>query len=257
MAEIKCERPDDILVVTMMRGKANALNLGIIEELNAAVDEAACDDAIRGVVLASNRPRFFSSGFDATEVFRYDRETMTLFFSRFIDLYESLYLLPKPVVAAVSGHAYAGGAILALSCDFRILAKGNFGFALNEINLGMVLPPGVIRMAVSAAGPNRAREMLLFGDPITPARALEIGLAYSLAEPEAVLETATLRCSALAQKPRATYAATKHSLRGLTDHSATGDDKRALGDFIEQWFSEETESRKQTLLKSLVTPAKE
>jgi len=182
---------------------------------------------------------------------------MTLFFSRFIDLYESLYLLPKPVAAAVSGHAYAGGAILAISCDIRILAEGDFGFALNEINLGMVLPPGSIRMAVSAAGPNHAREMLLFGDPLTPARALEIGLAHSLAKPEAVLETAISRCSTLAKKPRATYAATKHSLREITNHSATGDDKRVLGDFIEQWFSEEAESRKQALLKSLVTPAKE
>jgi enoyl-CoA hydratase/carnithine racemase len=257
MAEIRCERQEGILVVTMMRGKANSLNLVMIEELNSAVDEAAREETILGLVLASDRPRFFSSGFDAKEVFRYDRETMILFFSRFIDLYESLFLLPKPVVAAVSGHAYAGGAVLAISCDLRILAKGNFGFALNEINLGIVLPPGIIRMAVSAAGINRAREMLLCGDPLTPSRALEIGLAHSLVEPEAVLETAILRCRELARKPGAAFAAIKHSLRELTDHSMTGDDKRVLGSFIEQWFSEEAESRKQALLKSLVTPAKE
>lgn len=257
MAEIKCEKQDSILVVKMIRGKANALNLAMVEELNAAVDEAARDDALRGVVLASGRPRFFSSGFDATEVFRYDRETMTLFFSRFIDLYESLYLLPKPVVAAVSGHAYAGGAILAISCDIRILARGNFGFALNEINLGIVLPPGIIRMAVSAAGVNHAREMLLCGDPLTPARALEIGLANSVEEPEAVLENAISRCSALAQKPGTAYAAIKHALRELTGHPTMGDDKRVLGDFIEHWFSEEVESRKQALLKSLAIPARE
>jgi len=176
--------------------------------------------------------------------------------SSIVNCVDIALLLPKPTVAAVSGHAYAGGAILALSCDFRILAKGDFGFALNEINLGIVLPPGIIRMAISAAGPNHARE--IYSSAIrSRRRALEIGLAHSLAEPEAVLETAALRCSALAPKPHTTYAAIKHSLRELTDHSATRDNKRALGDFIEQWFSEEAESRKQALLKSLVTPAKE
>ncbi len=253
MAEVRCERRNGIFVATLMRGKANTLNLSIIEELNAAVEEAARDEAIRGLVLASDRPRFFSAGFDFREVLHYDRETMTLFFTRFIDLYESIYLLPKPVVAAVSGHAVAGGAILAISCDVRILAKGDFGFSLNEINLGLVLPPGVVRMAVSAVGSNHARQMLLFGDPLTPERALEVGLAHALVEPEAVLDAAITCCTALAEKPSGAYAAVKHALRDLADHAATGDDKLFLPDFIERWFSQEVEARKHALLRSLAS----
>jgi len=78
------------------------------------------------------------------EVFQYGREDMTEFFGSFMDLYEGIFRLPKPVVAAVSGHSVAGGSVLALACDERVMAEGPFQFALNEVNLGVVLPPGVI-----------------------------------------------------------------------------------------------------------------
>jgi enoyl-CoA hydratase/carnithine racemase len=120
MEFIKCERDGSLLVLKLARGKANALNGAMVEELWAAVSEAAASDEVRAVVLASRSPRFFSGGFDVAEVFRYDRETMTAFFGRFIDLYEGLYHLPKPVVGAISGHAFAGGAVLALTCDLRV-----------------------------------------------------------------------------------------------------------------------------------------
>ncbi len=251
MADIKCEKREGILIVTMMRGKANALNLAMVERLNAAVDEASREEAISGVVLASGCPRFFSGGFDAKEVFEYDRETMTLFFSRFMDLCESLSLLPKPTVASVPGHAFGAGAILAVSCDFRILAKGGFGFAFSEINLGLMLPPGVVRMAIGAVGFSQARAMVLSGEPLTPARALEIGLAHSLSEPEAVLERAVALCRSLARKPASAYAAVKQSFRGLAGHPAAGDYEHFLDSFIEQWFSQEAQCQRQALLASL------
>jgi enoyl-CoA hydratase/carnithine racemase len=132
MNHIRTETSENLLIVAMARGKANALNAAMVEELNVAVKEAAHNTDIRGVVLASDRPKFFSGGFDVMEVFNYERETMTEFFGQFIDLYEGLVNLPKPVVAAISGHAFAGGAVLALACDVRVMAEGPFGFALNE-----------------------------------------------------------------------------------------------------------------------------
>src|ERR1044072_5884085 len=86
MEYIKTENNEGLLIVKMARGKANALNTAMVEELNAALDHAASDENVRGVVLASDRPKVFSGGFDVLEVFAYDRETMTEFFGRFIDL---------------------------------------------------------------------------------------------------------------------------------------------------------------------------
>jgi 3,2-trans-enoyl-CoA isomerase len=115
------------------------------------------------LVLASDRPNFFSAGFDVKEVFQYDREAMTSFFGAFMDLHETMFRLPKPVVAALSGHTVAGGAVLALACDIRVMAQGPFRFALNEVNLGIILPPGIVRMAVDAIGIRHARELFLSG----------------------------------------------------------------------------------------------
>ena len=153
------------------------------------------------------------SGFDIREVFAYDRDGMTAFFGRFIDLYESLFHFPKPVVAALSGHTFAGGAILAIACDFRIMAEGDFGFALNEINLGLSLSPTMRRMLVNAVGPVHAREVMLVGEPLTPARALEIGLARELAPAGQVRDRAIACARFLAKKPPAAYGQMKRSLR--------------------------------------------
>ena len=250
MEFIKTNRDDELLIVTLARGKANPLNAAMVEELIAALDAASSDD-VRGVVLASDRPKFFSSGFDVGEVFQYDRDVMSRFFSRFIDLYESILHLPKPVVAAVSGHAFAGGAVLALACDSRVMAEGEFGFALNEVNLGIVVPSGFVRMATAAVGPRNAREIILEGKTLTPARALEMGLADIVVKPEAVLERAIVRARQLAAKPPMAFGAVKQLFLEASGHSATTSDRLTLSQFIDHWFSPEATDRKEALVRSI------
>ncbi len=250
MPSIRTENTDGLLIVTMSRAPANALNAAMVDELSSALQQAR-DYDVRGVVLASDRPKFFSAGFDVKEVFQYDRERMTSYFGAFMDLYETLFRLPKPVVGAVSGHAVAGGAVLALACDVRVMAEGAFRFALNEVNLGIVLPPGILRMALDAIGPRHARELFLGGETLTPARALGIGLASELAQPEDVLPRAIARARGLAEKPAAAFGAIKRNLIELSGHGAVGGDRRHLGQFIDMWFSPEAQQRRQALLDSL------
>jgi len=251
MPFIRTENTDGLLVVAMARGKANALNAAMVEELRSAVAQAQAQD-VRGVILASDRPNFFSGGFDVTEVFQYDRETMTSYFGSFMDLYEDLFRLPKPVAAAISGHAVAGGAVLALACDVRVMAEGAFRFALNEVNLGVVLPAGVIRMAVNTIGARHARELFLAGEPLSPARALEIGLVSELASPENVLERTIARVRALAEKPVGAFGAIKRTLIEVSGHGVAGSDLQHLSRFIDHWFSAESERRRTSLVESLV-----
>src|SRR5579859_5542158 len=171
MDSIRTENTDGILIVTLARGKANAINGAMVEDLSSAVEEAR-SGYVRGLVLASDRPNLFCGGFDVKEVFQYDRPTMETFFGAFIDLYDGLFRLPKPTVAALPGHTVAGGAVLALACDVRVMAAGTGRFALNEVNLGVVLPPGIMRMALGAIGPRHARELFLGGESLGPERAL-------------------------------------------------------------------------------------
>jgi len=252
MQYISSERDGSVAVVTMARGKANALNEPMVDELNQAIADAASDGSVRAVVLAGSGARFFSGGFDVAEVFAYDRHRMTEFFGRFIDLYEATYHMSKPVVAAVTGHAYAGGAILAVACDFRVMAEGEFGFAVNEINLGFMLPSGMIRMVIDAVGFRQGFEMLLTGRSISPATALQIGLAVEIAKSESVVERALDHARTLAEKPPSAFAGVKRSLRSISAGASTGiSDRETLADFIDQWFSPEAEERKGALIKSL------
>jgi enoyl-CoA hydratase/carnithine racemase len=250
MEHICCERHDALLLVTLQRGKANALNGAMVEELNSAFDQAAGDESIRGVVLLSGCRGFFCGGFDVNEVFDYDRETMTLFFARFIDLYETVHLLPKPVVAAISGHAVAAGAVLALSSDLRIVERGEYSFALNEINFGVVLPPGIIRMVLTTIPPGTARELLLSGAPLRPERAFELGIANELLEPAQARERALERCLDLAHKPKGTFAGLKHTLRELAGHRVSPGD-RNLEAFMDHWFSEDSRLLRRKLAADL------
>jgi 3,2-trans-enoyl-CoA isomerase len=244
---IRSERDENLLILSLARGKANALNYALVDELCTAVAAAAADGSVRGLVLGSDRPRFFSSGFDIREVFTYDRDAMAAFFGRFIDLYESLYGFPKPAVAALSGHTFAGGAILAIACDFRIMAEGDFGFALNEINLGLALSPTIRRMLADAVGVARAREVLLFGEPLTPARALEIGLVRELAPAEQVRDRAIACARFLAAKPPIAYRGIKRSLREAGGGEDATTDRATLGQFLDMWFSAEAQNARRAV----------
>lgn len=253
MEHVKYREVDELAVIELARGKANAMNDRMVDEIAIAVRQAAASGTVHAVVLASNRPRFFSAGFDVMEVFRYDRETMTDFFGRYIDLYTAIYHLSKPVVAALSGHAYAGGAILALACDFRVMASRDAGFAFNEINFGAALPPGIIGMAINAVGPAHARELLFNGDTITPERALEIGLAAELAPADQVIQRAIARAGVLASKPSSAFSLMKRWMLASCGSTGASDDsdRRYLTEFIDQWFSPDAEVRKQALVESL------
>lgn len=249
MGFISYEKKDSLAIITLSRAKSNAINDALLVEITQIVNEAADDESVCGVVLASDQPRFFSGGFDVNEVFQYDRERMRDFFGRFIDLYEKLHRLPKPVVAAVSGHAFAGGAFLVLTADLRIFAEGDFGFALNEINFAVVLPFGMVRMAIDAVGLRHARDLLFYGSPVSPSDALKIGLAKELAAPEAVLERATHHARTLAEKPPGAFAAVKKSFLDATGHTAS--DRQWLEPFLDHWFSPDCVEGKRKIIESL------
>lgn len=251
MEHFTLTRDGDVLVATMARGKANAVNAPMLEELHQAVAQARDDRAVRAFVLASASTRFFSGGFDLGEVFAYDDGPMRRFFDRFVSLLDTLRTLPKGTVAAVSGHAYAGGALLALACDFRVMADGEAGFAINEVNLGLVLPLEGTRWMVPLLG-GAARELLLGGLPITPQRALQVGLASTLAPAEDVRDRALALARTLAEKPPVAFAAIKRGVLEASGGVETVEDRRAfVGDFMKYWLGDESRARRRAALASM------
>jgi 3,2-trans-enoyl-CoA isomerase len=250
MEHIRYELDGEVAILTMQRGKSNPLNQAMVGELLAAVDQATADPAVKALVLSSDRPRFFSPGFDVTEVFAYSREQIGQFLNQFALLMDHLQWTSKPTVAALSGHTYAGGALLALCTDFRLMADSpDYGFALTEVNIGVRLPVSVFLLMASAAGIPLARRAFLTGDPIRPHEGLATGLFHSL-HPEAEVRGQAIRLAHhLATKPPATYAAIKE--KTLTAAGLTRLDSTTNWIDPDAWFTPEAEQMKRQLAEKL------
>jgi enoyl-CoA hydratase/carnithine racemase len=157
--------------------------------------------------------------------------------------------LPKPVVAAIEGHAMAGGAILALGCDVRVMAEGDYGFALNEINLGLVVSMGLLQMAVAAVGGSAGRELILEGATLAPQRAYSVGLASELAPAGQTFAAAEARARKLMEKPPQAFGAVKRLFREALVPAA-GKELECLDTFVQHWTSAESVQRRNQLAAS-------
>ena len=239
---VQFETSGNIAKIALNRPKANTLNLTFLRELLEAFELAEADEDVRAVVLTSLVPRFFSAGFDVMEVFAYDREQMTAFLSSFGRLVGRILHFPKPVVAALPGHTVTGGAILALACDFRVMAEGNYRIAMNEIDLGVVLPGSIFRMLSNAVGIPAARRMILSGAALTPAEGLAAGFLTKLTAEEQVQAAALELAQLLASKPGDTYLGLK---RVINKESGVSDAEFTPA--VDPWFTAEALAQKEKI----------
>jgi 3,2-trans-enoyl-CoA isomerase len=250
---ITLEREEGILVITLARGKANALNCEMVEELQQALNHARADERTHGVVLTSSAPKMFCGGFDVQEVFSYAPDKLTRYMARFIRLFDTLRHLPKPTVAAISGHSYAGGSILALACDERIMAEGDFQFALNEVTLGVVLPPRMVQaLAAVVPGPT-ARQMFLEGHAWRAQEALSHGIVEELVPAGNIRHRALTIARQLASKPPRAFSAHKQALveaAGGPPYTPEEIDDMAA-QFSAVWFDEECQCYRDLLVSRL------
>ncbi len=133
------EQIDDVAVVTMTSNKVNALDDDFFTDLQAAIAEIQSGAAMPVVLTGTGR--CFSAGLNLLELYEYDRTTLAAFVERMNETLLAWYSLPRPTIAAVNGHAIAGGCIIALSCDLRIVADADDAqIGLNEVQVGIPFP---------------------------------------------------------------------------------------------------------------------
>ncbi|HKC14012.1 MAG TPA: enoyl-CoA hydratase/isomerase family protein, partial [Vicinamibacteria bacterium] len=139
MGGIRVERQGRLVVLRMDKARGNAIDEPFLEELRGVCRDLAADAGVRGVLLASAHPKLFCPGLDLVTLFEYDRPAMERFLLTFEEATLALFSLPKPLLAAIAGHAVAGGCVLALTADHRILRRGS-QIGLNEVRVGIPLP---------------------------------------------------------------------------------------------------------------------
>lgn len=201
---------DGIATLTMDDGKVNAFDDAFFAELDARMDECADDTA----VVLVGRPGMFSAGLNMKVMAALDDAGIAALLQRFGTTMLRVWLEPRPVVAAVTGHAIAGGTILAMTADHAVAADGDFRWGLTETTINFPMPRWIIAIARGNVRADRLDDLILPGRMVAPAEAVECGFADALAPADEVVAAATARARELAELPRATYATTKARLRG-------------------------------------------
>ena len=231
----------------MDRPPANALNRELVGKLIAALEAARMDGA-RAIVL-TGRPGMFSGGLDVPELLPLGRPEIAAFWGEFFRLTRQLAASPVPVIAAVSGHAPAGGAVLALHCDWRIGVRGKFRMGLNEVRVGLPVPAAILVALELAVGPRLARRMSARGELVSMDEALQVGLVDELVEPDELLPAALAHARELVALPPVAMNTTRLSAKARLI--------RALDESVEPetvtgwWFSAETQAEMHKLVARL------
>jgi enoyl-CoA hydratase/carnithine racemase len=231
------------------RPPVNALNPELVSALTGALKKAAKET--RAVVL-SGREGIFSAGLDVPSLLALDRAAMDNFWGSFSGLLETVALMPIPTVAAITGHSPAGGAVISLFCDTRIMADGAYKIGLNETQVGLTLPAFIHQALVRLVGAHRAERMIVSGALMSPRDALALGLVDELAEtPQETVQKALAWCEAHLALPPRTMATNRRTMRAsLTRLFADqGSDQHEA--FLSVWFSEETQATLHALVEAL------
>ena len=189
----------------------NALNGALVQRLSAEL-AAAVQQGRRALVL-TGQPGLFSAGLDVREVTSSTPEALRRFIDDFFRLQERLARSPIPIVAAITGHCPAGGTVLALYCDHRIMARGPWRIGLNEVQVGLYPGHTIFRAFERLVGVSKASALLPRGAMLDPDGALAAGLVEELADPEQVVARALELAGELVQLPPQAYARTRALVR--------------------------------------------
>lgn len=175
--------------VSLSSSPVNSLSLEMLEAITAAVQSVEASD-VRGFVLASEMSSVFSAGLQITEMYQPDEARLRAFWAALQDTWLTLYGSPLASVAAIDGHAPAGGCLLASCCDERVMARGKFGIGLNETQLGIVAPFWFVGTLDPLIGVRASSRMLQLGTLYQPDAALDLGLVDRLEDHGTVVAAA-------------------------------------------------------------------
>jgi enoyl-CoA hydratase/carnithine racemase len=231
------------------RPPVNALSPGLIEALLRAA-EAAQQDGKRALVL-SGLPGIFSAGLDVPTLLKLDRPTMEVVWRDFYALMRALGSSPIPIAAAITGHAPAGGTVLALFCDWRVAAAGEWKIGLSEVQVGLLLPPVILSALRRLVGARNAERLAVAGLLVSPAEAAALGLVDEVVSAERVAERALKWCQELLALPQAAMEITRKQARADLVKEFARDMASELAEVNSWWWSGETQAALHRMVEQL------
>lgn len=243
-------RHDSVLELRMSHPPVNALGPALVRGLRAAIESAEASGA--RALLLSGAPGVFSAGLDIPALLQLDRAAMRTFWNEFFALCAAIARSPLPFASAITGHSPAGGAVMTIMGDYRVMARGAYRIGLNEVQVGLTVPEPIQLALRRLVGAYRAERLLVAGAMVDPETALAVGFVDELAEPDQVVARALEWLDDLLKLPPRAMRETRRLARA--DLAAVFADPESLDTegFLDDWFAAET----QAVLKALVARLK-
>lgn len=237
----------DIHELRLARAPVNALDPSLCQALTSAITDAVAKGA-RGIVLAGG-PKVFSAGLDVPYLLSLgnDQDALLSAWNDFFGAARALANCPVPVAAALAGHSPAGGCVLALCCDYRVMADGPYRIGLNETQVGLVAPEGIQSLLARVVGPHRAERLLVSGALVDATEALAIGLVDELTGIDDVATRARVWLEGLLQLPREPVLETRRIARRDVV-AALQPEHIDLSRFVAAWMQPDTQAGLRAML---------
>ncbi len=222
------------------RPPANALTAELLAQLRNEV-AAAPAQGVRALVL-SGAPGMFSAGLDIPALLQLDRPQIAALWKTLYGGISAVACSTIPICAAVTGHAPAGGTVLAIFCDWRIAAQGPFKLGLSEVQVGLPLPPVILHGLRRLVGPHQAERLAIRGLLLSPEEAASVGLVDETAPVDKVVARAITWCESLLALPQDAMSFTRRQAREDLVELFAGDLAAELEAVGDAWWRRETQA---------------
>jgi len=231
---IEIENVGDIGILWMENEPENRFNQEFLDNFNKALDEIESNPGIKAMIFSSRNEKYFCNGIDILWAMSQDYDNALKFLLTYVGLVHRLFLFPKPVIAAINGHAFAGGFFLALCADWRIMREDYGWMCIPEIDLPFDLPPGHIALTAYVIGSRNTDYFALSGERINAREALRTGVIDEVASKNELLPKAIEMAKQLGRKNPEQYRRHKNHLRAGPAKILAEEDPEFMKDLVEK-----------------------
>jgi 3,2-trans-enoyl-CoA isomerase len=246
---LKVTDHDGVRELRLDRPPANALRADLLIGLRSALEVAPAEGA--GAVVLSGAPGFFSAGLDVPHLMQREYGEAMATFEALFALMRALCTSPVPVVAALTGHATAGGAVIALFCDYRVMAEGRFKVGLNEVQVGLPIPRVILAALERLVGPRAAERLCVEARLVDPREAERLGLVDRVVPAADVVLASLEWCKEVLALPPTAMNRTRMLARSQLLPAFEELAGVVPPEFSETWASEETQAAMHALVERL------
>ena len=251
METLQLTRKNGYAIVQLTRGKVNAINDQMVTEVRNTFQSLEDDDSIYGVIL-TGIPHYFSAGLDVIELYGYNEDQIRNFFINFGEMYNELLKFSKPFICAVTGFSPAGGTVIAITADYRIMAEGEkYSIGLNEMAVNVQISQKLVDGYSFWLGEGTANQFILDGKLLNPDEALSCGLVNEVCPQEKLLSKAEKKMQHYLSADPDIFKNTKYKIRKKLIQAIGEGEGKELEQALQIWWKPEVRNKIKLLIEKI------